>query len=190
MAAKRPRAPGAPGHYPALGLQPQRTDRRPGPAATAVPAPGAAVRRPAVAAQGPVCAPEQGAQGHRPFQTRQPVAHTAGDPGEHPPGDAGDPGPGPVRLRPADRRPWAERQPRRRAAADRPGLAGVLYRLSDPRPRRRGGTAFPLGKTPGGIPPGWVRRLGLVVLALVAVVAVAEHQPRPWPRTCWASPWC
>ena len=111
-------------------------------------------RCPAVAAQKPVCPTEQGSPGHRPLQARQPVAHAAGDSDQHSAGDAGLPGPGLVWPGLADRRPRAERQHGRGAAANGPGLAGVLHRLPDPRAGRRGRTAFPLGKTPGRIPPG------------------------------------
>ena len=154
MDARRAGAPATSGHHAAVGLEPERIDRRPDPATAAVPAAGAADRRPAVAAQEPVCPTEQGSPGHRPLQARQPVAHASGDPDQYSAGDAGFPGPGLVRPGLADRRPRAERQHGRGAAANGPGLAGVLHRLPDPRAGRRGRTAFPLGKTPGRIPPG------------------------------------
>jgi potassium efflux system protein len=37
---------------------------------------------------------------------------------------------------------------------------------------------------------GWIRRLGLVVLALVAVVAVAELQPAALADDVLGMPWC
>jgi arylamine N-acetyltransferase len=60
---------------------------------------------------------------------------------------------------------------------DGPGLAGVLHRLPHAGAGRRGGTAFPLGKPLVAFLQRWIRKLGFVVLALVAVVAFAEQQP-------------
>jgi potassium efflux system protein len=91
-------------------------------------------------------------------------------------------------LRPADRRPRAERQPGR--AANGPGLAGVLHRLPDSRAGRRGRTAFPLGKPQVEFLRGWIRRLGWWCWRWWPWWRWPNTNRRRWPTTCWASPWC
>ncbi|MNF93611.1 hypothetical protein D3C84_762930 [compost metagenome] len=95
---------------------------------------------------------EQGSPGHRPLQARQPVAHAAGHSDQHLAGDAGVPGLRAVRPGPANRRPRAKRQHGRSAAANGPGVAGVLHRLPDSGAGWCGRAAFPLGKASGRIP--------------------------------------